>query len=545
MAVANGKVFLYQLSHETVKAPVEYEYILDGVYMSNAPVAVLKGNDGKLHYDVVQTLWTDSTFTWYGFNILYPKTKALHEIHSPGIVRSDGKVVLEAGALRYMAPLSFAGKPIYRVGAFLSGNEGIMDIDGNFLIDTTWQLIQPESRDLYWVRGKSIAGSTGCYSPWNKYQLSTKKLLFPLNEQFIEPVHDTTKNSVAFTTTGGGIYNPKLKKFVLAPVYSGIYNLNLPADKYAIMTCSGHVGICNQNGKILSDTTWTAVHHLSASNVIESQPNSKSERYIFSNEKSWIIYDTEKGITAGDSSLMLAVINEAQKQEGWSENKYATGRFCRECPWLKAAGTESLLQWQKQLLFDSLIHSSVAIDYRIGRHERNNCGCAHPVTLPWDYNGRNRPTPYKLVHHTLQYKTDSVLILERACSFENEDPYKWMAIYHSFKFTYSNIFLFPDGQRVMKLDSLFTGEEWKKVIENAAMNYLREHPGIEASCSDPSMYPKILNELFLINSNGLLFYPQWSYHDEKRRKERITFLIPWAAVRPYLRKDVADKLNLH
>src|SRR5581483_5846885 len=88
---------------------------------------------------------------------------------------------------------------------------------------------------------------------------------------------------------------------------------------------------------------------------------------------------------------------------------------------------------------------------------------------------------------------------------------------------YFNILLFPNGPRSMKLDSLFVGNDWKKVVENATMNFLNANPTIEANCSNPSMYPKIFEDRFAITESGLIIYPEWSYHDSSKKMEQVSF----------------------
>jgi hypothetical protein len=304
------------------------------------------------------------------------------------------------------------------------------------------------------------------------------------------------------------------------------------------MTCHGHLAICDHNGTLLSDTSWIAIQRIGV-----QDRGGNGARYILFNEKKWMVYDTYKGITKGDSSLIQSMIREAEKQYQLSLSRSATG-WCPDCPSLH--GSSSGLQpWQKQLLFDSLFRSSIAIDYRIDHsNSGSSCGCRNGSPLRWEKQHGPLPKsePYKYMQHTIHFHTDSILVIERAGTYER---YSGSESEKGFYFRhYYNIFLFPDGPRTMTLDSLFTGTEWRIVIQNAAMNYLRDHPGIEASCSNPSMYPYILNKLFIMNADGLVFYPPWRLHDRNKKQERITFLIPWSQLRPYLRKDIADKLNL-
>ncbi len=501
-----------------------YDYAMNYAII---PFVINKSSDGKMHFSDAQVFSSDSTFTYYEIFVSFPGTKYAREFSSPEIIRSDGKIILNAGILTSMTPISLYTKPTYLVQD-RNENFGIMDLNGNFLIDTIWNYIEPVSTNLAWVN-KSNSNGRYCDGEWNQYSINKKQLLFPLNQQFLDPVRTSFKNTVAATGTGVGVFNSMQKVFVINPIYREMLILNSDASKFAAVTCRGNIGIYDSYGTLLSDTIWNSIVRISES------PN--EEQYLLFNKNKWALYNTRTGITNGDSLLSYKVISVAEIQEQMKQNKYSNNT-CIECPSLKGPALNNFKPWQQKLIFDSLYHSTTTIDFRTDKSSTQyDCPCN--LTNSFKEVSINRS------NWEINYQTDSTLMLVKSISYSDSHQYDWMPIYMEWRSTYNNIFLFSDGPRIMTLDSLFIGEAWKVVVENATMNFLRENPGINASCSNPSMYPQIFNQCFQITENGITFYPQWSYSDKNKSKERITFSIPWSAIKTYLRTDVKQKLNLN
>jgi hypothetical protein len=537
----NDLFFYYSPNKKTANSSSIYaEQILDAPYNYDGPIAIARTKDGQITYNIPQVLTVDSSFTYYKINIPYNKTTFGFQRSTPEIFRSDGKIILKPRVAQDIYLLNTSEKNLDMIVTDMNSDRGVMNIHGEFLVDTIWNEIRQATPYLYWVKKENNSGN--CQGEWNEYSVIKNQLLFSTDEQFLNPLYSSTVNSVAFTKTGGGIFDPVAGKFVLPPIYRAIYNLNLQSDKYAAVTCHHHIGIFDSDGKMISDTLWNSIVMISTSwNSQNPSSTTTHNKFILFSENGWAIFDTQSGITNGDSTLEVKIINETALRSAFGEKM-----VCPDCPWLDGLSTINFKSWQQQLIFNSLYHSSTTSDYRVG-NSNNHFDCSCEVTnsdAEMFVSLVNNEEKYKRVHHTIHFQNDSTLVMEKACSRESSSEYDWEPIYSEWDFSYSNILLFPNGPRNMTLDSLFIGEEWKKVVENATMNYLNNHPGINADCNNPSMYPKIFNEMFLISSSGITFYPRWHYETDARTKERITFTIPWEDLKPYLRKDVARKIGV-
>jgi hypothetical protein len=454
-----------------------------------------------------------------------------------GIVRSDGKLLVKPGTFRKVNyPIS--ANPMKCI---VEGKDyrsmGVITIDGKLVTDTIWTSINSWKGDTVSVR--SYSGSGACHGEWNLLDLSSGKLLLPEDRQFIEPLKQTKGTDVAGTSTGVGLYSIDQMKFVLPPVYMRIAELNYNSGKFIVEKCDGQFGIVNRGGVWETDSCWTSiicVDHSQSRNY--NQVYDGRDKYLLLNDKTWVLYDNVNGQQKATPVLTNQVFNFASKQYLHKTNNYGhDDNYCAECPLLDKAWLPVLKPWEADLLFNQLYRAPQTIDHREKLHySEYGCSCSAKNVKDAVRNKQG----YAHVENQLHYATDSCFSFVQGTTSDSYFQDKLWESYNPWNHYFYNYFLFADGPRDLTLDSMFTGEAWKITIANEAMNYLRTHPGIEASCTDPTKYPVMLNHSFLVEAQALRFFPNWSY-----KEKGVEFTVPWTTLKPYLRPEIAHKLGFN
>jgi hypothetical protein len=451
----------------------------------------------------------DSVFGYYTFD----------NDHT-GIIRDDGKLILKPGLITNISLF----EEEYFIGTDLEGaQKGMVDTDGKFVVDTLWTEIVPLTPGVVWVETKEKE----CIAPWNIFFIKTGKTLWQKEDQLVYYARHTV--DVSATGTGIGIFNKETMSFVLPPVYKQISQSVYPSGNFIVQTCSGKFGIVNKSGAWQTDSCWRNILRIETTFTHgwwESSPPPE-EKYMLLNDTAWIIYDQQGRSQKGDSSLMQQLLSVALDQYHYITSN--SEKRCYDCPAIEGKILPRFDQWQTILLFNSLYRSSTAIEYYgklYGTNASCSCGASkHEEITP------DRPAFYN-IQHAINFQTDSCLSFRKSIMSQNIPVVT----------NYYNYFLFADGPRIFTLDSLFTGEEWKKIITAETLNFLNANPGIDADCSNPLMYSKIFNESFLIGADGIALYYDWRV--KTGGKQRISFLIPWSNLQQYLKPGLAHKLNL-
>jgi hypothetical protein len=454
-------------------------------------------------------LTEDSLYTYYSFD---PE-------HS-GIIRSDGKVILEQGRFKNIERAKFG---YFTVINSKGPHMGMINLDGKLVVDTAWDQIIPISPDTVWVK-LSQTNVADCNGEWNIVPVKTGKPIWKKEDQLVS----WNDNGPLATSKGVGLFDKATLSFMLPPVYKKIYQTCYPSDKFVVENCAGKIGIVNSKGIWETDSCWTSIFRVS--HVEEYGQNSAGQRTVMSrqqhvllNDTAWILYDNKGTFEKGTHDLAIRLFEMTQLQ--------AKTRDCAGCPYLQGGSLPALTLWQMELVFNSLYRPEKKVEslekfYAV----RAFCPCPSMEKERYPTNGQNYFPGTVFTQTAIIFQNDSCLALEK----------NRKGNYNSGVFTFHNYIQFNDGPHSVTLDSLFTGEQWRVVIANETMNYLNTHPGIRADCSNPAMYSRIFNELFLLGKDGITFYPAWG-----DKYGRIFFTIPWSLLQPYLKQDIANKLNLN
>jgi hypothetical protein len=453
---------------------------------------IVENRNGVFHLSQARQIVEDSSFSYYAFGE-----------KDQGIVRSDGRILLPPGKASSVysvgAPLSY-----FLVKAAGSGSSGVLDTKGTLIVDTIWADIWAAKGDTVWVKSQERGG---CMGTWNLYSLASHKLILPEAHQLRSPVHASAVPQVATVSIGSGLFDFTKLQFISPPVMNSFYRLGRSDDDpYVVMSCTGRVGIMSARGKWLSDTSWTSIVQCSV------------YHFLLMTDTTEMLFDTKSPQQEMDSSI---IYNRALTLAR-NDSPTTKGRLVMKAGLLKP--------WQQQLMFDTLFRSKESPDYRtIKNGEGSSCSCNDAEK----YTGAmlRRDTPDELIHNVL-FSGDSALSIEKTKMWGN---YK--------RYAYFTLLLFPDGPRVVTLDELFTGTAWRNVIINAVLDYLRQHPEIEANCSNPAMFPEIFRNKFTLSQTGIVLHPDWHLRDAGTDSPRYIVEIPWEKLSGFLNEDVKRKVE--
>lgn len=452
-------------------------------------------------------LTRDNTFIYYTFE-------------STGIIRNDGKIITRPGSFSKVWAESLGYFVVTNSNGYL---RGLLNTEGKLVVDTVWKEVRVVGIDTVWVR-ENRTGKSDCYGDRNLLLIKTGKTLWEKEDQLIQVDYQHWHPGIEATSKGVGLFSTKTMSFVLPPVYKKIYPTPSPSSTYVVENCAGKIGIVNSDGKWQTDSCWTSVFHVAkweeqGFDSVLGRTTMMREKIILLNDTGWILYDNGGTFERGDPALALRVLKLIQEKN--------ISRSCLDCPWLESTPLPALAAWQSEVYLNAIYRSSTTLELTEKFNAvKSLCPCPSMTReRPRDIYERN-PSEKGYVRHTLFFQTDSCLAIKKHVLHD----------YLITTYTYTNYLLFADGPRIQTLDSLFTGEKWRTVITNETMNFLNAHPGINANCSNPAMYSRIFNESFLLGPSGIVFYPEWQISG---------FLIPWALLQPYLKQDIANKLNLN
>jgi hypothetical protein len=341
----------------------------------------------------------------------------------------------------------------------------------------------------------------------------------------------------------------KNRKFLLSHGVNTILSIDDKGDFFCVRTCSGKIGIIGGDGKWLTDTIWnTYIHAYSDSffrvnrkmNVFETYTDDRAVYRVLSNDTGWIIFDGKRKIMTKDPETMDFLLAKS-KNSFLTDSLRGIYKFSNNSPsWYFANDslkTKKLSSWQKKVLFDSLFTAEHFIPdtNRYYYHHVYSCkDCRKQKTHYYFEYEWAKNYDDQTLNHTVRFCNDSVLSVTRE-NFTNSYFYGAHPIDIFF-----TVMLFKDGPHNMLLDSLFTGTEWKMFITKQVMDYLDSDLYVKGNCSNPYMMALVLKDRFSFSENGLLLFPP----GYKEKNEQLAILVPWRKLKPYLRKDVASKLDV-
>ncbi len=483
------------------------------------------------------------------------------------IIRSDGKIYMLPGNPERL-DLSFLQNQFCFEVDYGTNKHGVVDTSGNFIVRPRWNAIGEDDGNYVWVKTKqsysrqrfrheeswdfSHRSRTPLYSwhllhpfrssvyGWNILDLSTGKLVLTRKHQ-CEYENSFGKNVVILEERGGyGLFNLQTKKYIIPPGYAEISDLNTDGTVFAVRTCHGNIGIVSNEGKWLADTVWTAMigasydrqYHFLADNVY----------CVLSKDTAWEIFNTAHQTFTRDTATSFNLLFMASSNLDVNPVTYNETPSCTECPTLVVDSTkkvwQQLLPWQKQILFDSLFFPVRYVCRNYGdsiyySYTCTSCEKKFPnvhLLYAWSKDYNSDPKVHQLV-----FSNDFCISVARNSldySHRMDNPKSDM---------FFTTMLFNNGPHAMLLDSLFIGgTQWKPFIVNEVETYLNSHLHIEGDCANPAMFPVVLKNRFLITKDGLELLPDHYYE----KGEQLVILIPWEKLKPYLRKDVAQKIGI-
>ncbi|MEO5641932.1 MAG: WG repeat-containing protein [Bacteroidia bacterium] len=462
-----------------------------------------------------------------------------------GVYREDGFCVLRPGSYNYFNPVGKVNGLEYFAVDCGKNKIGLIDGNGKLLLDTIWGGLGDSNGKYMWVIKKHH--KRGNDYRWNILDTTTNQLLLSKKFRSISQ-SDLGKAAVIIDRPEGKkLYNMDSRSYLLDGNIRGIFALDSAQNYFAVRTCYGNIGIIDANGKWLTDTIWKMI--INAENDTknqsryrdysfyysqENEPNG-SCYFVLSNDTGWTIFDGTNGSVSKNEKtkhfLMSTAFNSMHK-----DSIHGIIKFCADCPSFAYPDSTikkmDLAPWQESLLFDSLFTASFIPDTLF---HWSNYGCSdcrkrnpkHYFQYAWagNYDREN-------LHHVIEYKNESCISVSR----ENLVGYREINPRDLF-FT---VMLFSDGPHNMLLDSLFAGEEWKSVISTETSLYFESHPNIKGSCHNPYMLPVVMKDRFVITPTGIVLYPP----NYKENDHQLSVPIAWEKLKPYLRKDVAEKIGL-
>lgn len=559
----SAQLSLYQLKTKNYKTNTEtHDHFVHAAAVVITPLYQTKNlpGIGKVYsYHTVNMNYPERDSTadfiiesayWYWFHMYSLSISLSDDYHTyysvsrgAGVYREDGLEILRPHSYEYFSPEGkINGLEYFSIDCGKNKN-GLIDGNGKLLLDTTWGVVGSSNGKYIWVKKKYHAW--GHNYEWNILDTTTNQLLLRRKHRSgsASPLGKTAV--IIERPEGKKLYNMDTRSYILDGNVRNIFAVDSAGNYFAVRTCYGNIGIIDGNGKWLTDTIWKML--IDADNVKESRARTYRYYYsgdnepgtrnycVLSNDTGWVIFDAANGIVSKNLKTkqhLMTLASNAFKVDSISGEL----KFCADCPTYSYSDStlanKELAPWQEALLFDSLFTASFIADTF---HHWSNYGCQ-------DCRKRN-PNQYfqygwsgnydrEVLHHKIEFKNESCISVAR----ENKRTYSKIDP----KDLFFTVMLFNDGPHNMLLDSLFTGEEWKSIIATETSLYFESHPNIQGNCHNPYMLPVMMKDRFVITPAGIVLYPP----NYKEDDHQLFVLIGWEKLKPYLRKDVAKKLNL-
>ncbi|MBI3510832.1 MAG: WG repeat-containing protein [Bacteroidetes bacterium] len=464
-----------------------------------------------------------------------------------GIIRSDGKKIIPIGKIRSAQVIyrKDSEEPLFQITSFKHEKQGIIDSDGKLLVDTTWNYIITRYYvdHLLEVELRPNRKESAFHKRTNNVQLldiRTGDVVIPYGQHPNFITYIGSEDALCIMPDGERVFNATQKKFVTGG-FNRIHELDDDGNYFAVKTCTGNIGLIDKNGKFLTDTMWKAMgmadYHAYARKGGDKAAN--LHYFVFYNEKSHFTFDATVGMIIPDSLAYNEVLRRASGNftTDLYSNKFITDQHLPAIDYFSGMTYDSLPAWTHAVLYDSILfpkrfHQDTTLNYSYYKCEF----CEKNFKKVYFFYNWMPDYEYSSHAHFVRYCTDSVISVARS-------NYSYPPFFHDhlpecdFMF---NTMLFSDGPHPLLLDSLFTGTEWKNFIIQTVMDYLQNNLDVKGECTNPYMFPKILQSSFLICEKGIELYPPGFTHNQ----EALMIFIPWEKIAPYMRADVKRKLGV-
>jgi WG containing repeat len=498
--VAHPKPFIYLTAIEN-----------DSVYYYNQGPVIDR------NWKQMQKINSDKEHNYYRYNV-YDGKKACSIL-----IREDGTKIAKTSG--YHSQFTIVQKePLnwFVINTVNNKRKAIIDGNGKLILDSSWYNISQVNEKYAVVKKKQEKDKL------NVVDIETGKTLLTKKEQ-PESITLLTKNSfVCQYKKGLRLYNIEQKQFVTGFSYMDMEQLDLTGNYFAVKTCLGHIGIIDKNGKLISDTIW---HTITQADYAVASLN----YYLFYNDTGHICFDYKSGQMVSEDEYKNSLLNAAMSDK---QVKFNFSGFCPSLSFDSTLHDSAIVKWATPAVFDTLFLSfRYQADTSYYRPKGFNC----------DYCAKNQYFTYSW-SRDLDSKRQNWLITYQDSHFVSGtcDPGR-LSYYHPNRVCdfsankYINLTNENGIPKIIRLDSLFSGNEWKAFLIEEIMRYLNETPGVQGACSNPYMFPIILKDRFMISAEGLRLFPP----NHGFKNIPLEIFIPWEKLEPYLREEVKRKLGVN
>jgi hypothetical protein len=446
-----------------------------------------------------------------------------------GIISVKGDLIIPPNtyqeARRAESP---SGLVVYFVRTF-SGKAGLVDPTGAMVMDTLWNIIIA-GNDTVWANRKISSTSSGCEDQWSAYDIRSRQIVNDSSLHLLLPLSSWEGRNVVHTPAGTGLMEAPSMRVIIPPVFTILYPLDDSLQFYAVSTCSGRLGVYDPHGKLIVDTIYSEIYLTEYRTANGYSKGPVLRTYVLSNSADdFALLHVPSGTVSRDTTAYREVIAALASYKPFESGSYLFSKV--KLPSLLITdGVNTLTAWQYKLLFAQLVTSGgfqlSLRSYIAGA--RNSCSCGYMA-------GRKDPYIRDGVQPHLQvvFTTDSVMSVQSKVNYSrfSEDAAGW----YEFQYNYMNFAMTPAGALRMELPDLFADTAWRAIVTDSVMSFLRAHPGINADCSRPHLYPSILRRDFLMMRDGLRLFPRWEENTNgDKLPQRPVIFIPWTVLRPHL-----------
>lgn len=519
---AQPSIAVEHIHRERLHTPGYSLYQMPGVYYNQRhdPIPLL------VYDSISQTVWHTSPGRTFDREFHFGNRKT-----GTGIISPSGYVVVPPRSYEYAHRPADSDFYILRT---LTGRWGFADSTGRLVVDTVWTKTSFNAGDTAWLCYSPVKSrGVTCAERWCAYNLRAQKMIIDTALHLVQPLSSLTGRSAMVTTTGVGLIDVQSLAVSIPPRYTELYPLDDAKRYYAAVTCSGKTGVYNPDGTLIIDTVYTS--------IFMTAWNPQQQTYVLSNSAADFVVLRLPGETLSrDTAEYRTILQSLASHNPASLRSSGSNRIRKiELPSIEVADIGKLHDWHYKWLFGALITPvSGQRDYRTYvPGSKSDCRCFKQGSSITSYR-ESTVQPRKRV----LFATDSLMAIQ--VDVNNFGNGNGAASWYEFRYTYMNVMQTPGGTpQLVDLHGLFADTLWKNIVVDSVLGYLASHPGINANCSRPGAYPAMLNNQMLLWKDGIRLYPDWRENTRgEKLPQRPAVFIPWSALRPHLKPEIASKL---
>lgn len=459
-----------------------------------------------------------------------------------GILSSTGELIIPPNIYMNAQRGDQFGRPgIYLVHNF-NNKCGLIDSTGALILDTAWTTIVLNPNDTLWtMKAFPGDGQKRSRNYWYAYNMRTQQFALDTSLHLLNTITQWHGRNIIETPTGVGLLEAPSMRLIIPPVYGVLYPLDDSSHYYAVGNCAGNFGVYDPQGKLIIDTTYSEIYLTEYSITYDKRKDRVAQTYVFSNNADdFAVLHLGKGTVSHDTSAYREIVMSLAANDGSAAYSYSYRVGKVKFPSLQIAGrADTLADWQYKLLFaDMVTQSGSQRSYRTyipGVHSYWGCPYRQEKRNPYDRDAV-QPTTQVL------FITDSLLTIQSRVNYSRRGD--GAASWHEFGYGYRNYVMTSENILYLELPELFADTLWRAIVTDSVMSFLRAHPGINADCSRPHLYPSMLRRNFLIMKDGIRLYPNWTENTNgDKLPQRPVIFIPWAALRPHLKPELERKIR--